>query len=107
MKTVTVNVTADDIRNGEPGQPRSCPIAHALQRTVLRGPLLVYPVMGIEDDYERRLARLSPAAEDFVQEFDRITPPRTRREVRPRTFRFQLTDAGQERASAPGRWGAA
>ena len=66
----------------------------------LRGPLLVFPESGVEDNDEYTLAHLSEAAQVFVKEFDSVVT-RLPDVVRPRTFRFKLTPAGLWRAGNP------
>lgn len=89
MTAVTVQVTADDIMSGEPGDCRSCPIARALENLLktdvsfsVRTEVIVWHDWG--HDGVAGEADLPQAASDFIGRFDNADP------VEPFSFEVDL-----------------
>lgn len=84
---IKIEVTAEDIANGEPGESGSCPIALAFKRAI---PGIVY--VEVEDDtyFETNEStfdlRLPGHASQFVRDFDDGEP------VKPISFEFDPDD---------------
>ena len=75
MRTETIKVTREDIKNGEPAYNSGCPIALAMQRAI--GPHVsvgtdrFWPYKEPEDWYARQICgNLPDEAQGFVREFD-------------------------------------
>lgn len=69
-----VQVTADDIANGEAGNCARCPIAIAIGRAAPgRSPHVETDIVCIEDDHPV-CAALPRAAQDFIGRFDNALP---------------------------------
>lgn len=81
MKTITVEVTQEDIENGECGQCQTCPIALALGRATGR-PWMVTDTFAFESN-GTSYARLPGVAQGFVLRFDENHP------VAPFTFTIE------------------
>jgi len=80
-RTITVNVTADDIRDGQRSHIRNCPVARALAR--------VYPdqdiTVGVRTAFGESVRILLPAAVvEWIAHYDHNYP------IEPITFRAQV-----------------
>lgn len=79
-KSVTIIVTAQDIKKGEKKSCSHCPIARAGQRVIKKNVTVGDADLGY-DDYE---ARLPQKAIKFIMDFDRNIP------VKPFSFKITL-----------------
>lgn len=83
MTYLTVNVTSDDIKNGVRKDPRCCPIARAVNRTLdIEDGVEVYEFYIQTDDYtitgygdiHREIYALPKNAVEFICDFDSSKP---------------------------------
>lgn len=94
MKYIQIDVTDEDIREGDPQEAMSCPIALALQRKYgdkagpwvgdTDGEVDIYDEKGNWEDHVEFLHSQDSAR--FVKNFDRGRP------VRPRRFRLRVKE---------------
>lgn len=87
MKTFTINVTQEDIDNGDPVDACGCPIALAANRAMNR----ITGTDGAELEVYNGTecvawAELPDVASKFVRDFDNYRP------VSPLTFQIQIAD---------------
>lgn len=68
MKTITVEVTAEDIANGVKGKCTSCPVARALSRAAGEPWSVAFDYATRERDCAR--AWLTPKCRTFIEDFD-------------------------------------
>lgn len=90
-KFITINVTARDIKYGEPGKADQCPIQRAISRTKF-GKLFHSILVGGSDIlFDSRLwVNLPSPARYFVKDFDHDVP------VEPFTFKLEVPDTDAE-----------
>jgi hypothetical protein len=89
MREIKVSVTAEDIREGTPGDYTSCPVALALRRAL--GDVSEIEVDNVEAEIfltngDSLSLRLPPDAGRFINEFD------CQRPVEPFEFELELYD---------------
>jgi hypothetical protein len=83
MKTLTVAVTAADIKRGIAGSAMQCAIALALERKLGKVVLVGYKTVDINPCGPEHRYLLSEAAQSFVRRFDKKIQP-----IKPATFRL-------------------
>ncbi len=85
MLKLRINVTQDDIDNGERSNPNCCPIAHAVTRMGFSSVRVEEAVIGFTDAYKEiyKGVPLTRAAKRFIKRFDRF------KKVHPSTFIIQ------------------
>ena len=80
MKTITINVTKEDIARGRPRRPNSCPVALATQRaldaSVSAGCIAVTGIECsiLEEHGEYSYYALPDSARAFIKNFDNEKP---------------------------------
>jgi hypothetical protein len=82
MKTVTIDVTQEDIDKGERGDACKCPIALACHRILKEGVWVCEDLMSISGEDEDVV--LPDEAQDFIKRFDYGHSPE------PFTFTIQI-----------------
>ena len=83
---VTVEVTADDIRNGSPGSTCNCPVALALTRVMSRDYFIRVYGSSVSTDYDDFMFDLPSEATEFIASFDEGE------HVEPFSFEMDLPD---------------
>ena len=87
--TLTINVTKNDIKEGDVRKCRSCPVARAITRR-LRKPYFasasVFKILIVDDDApsSRSLSNVPRSVGAFITDFDR------RRKVDPFSFEIEI-----------------
>ncbi len=83
---MTIEVTEDDIINGEPTEPCKCPVALALERATGKQWIVSCNDAGTSEEEGYALTMLPPDVRDFIKTYD------NRGTVSPFTFYMDIKD---------------